>query len=150
MDHIEKMAMAVAWLEKCPDDEDGYATKEEYWEDVHPYAKLDMIRAAQAAFDALMDAVPDLEWEDGKPDGYIKKAITKFGTYFIHDAEDDFSDPSLDLVTHKDAEWFDFVTAKTIEISANTHGDTADSLEKLANAHHRKLVSEIWGGKSDG
>jgi hypothetical protein len=147
MDHIQKMAAAVAWKWRGPCE---CETKDEYWAGVHIHSQQDRIIAAQAAFNALMDAVPDLVWEDGKSDDYIKKAITKFGTYFIHNAEDDFSGPSLDLVTHKDAEWFDFVTAKTIGISENVRVDTVDSLEKLASAHRRKLVSEIWGRKSDG
>jgi len=148
MDHVKKTAMAAAFYSR--DIHDACLDALEYWGYTSPMEQQEWMHHAQAAFDALMDAVPDLVWELERGCEYVEKAVTQFGTFFIVDDTDDFTGYFVDLVTHKDAKWFGSVTATSIEVVSCVKDDSIKPLKAIANAYHRELVSEIWGGKSDG
>ena len=119
MDHIEKMAEVIC---RGQFEQIGYDC------------------AAQTAFDALMDAVPDLVWgnkktyEKGKGGaGFSISAKSLFGTYLIN--------------------FFEFQDKFLVELALGEIPNTAKNIEDAkaaANARHRELAREIWGGKSDG
>ena len=108
------------------------------------HGTFNTVEMATVAFDAMIDAVPNLVWDIETNCEYIKKATTSFGTYFICDDRDDFTGLYMDFVTHKNAQWFSHVTAHSIELASGVHEDTTDTLEAAANKHHRAQVRAIW------
>ena len=105
MDHIEKMVTAICTCEeRCADNE----------------------TVAQAAFDALMDAVPDLVWV--KSDYFQQYAS---GSYRVQ----------REYNRAGRADW-----AFGVYQTCISRHKTKEAAFDAANAHHRKLAREIWGG----
>lgn len=111
MNHIEKMAEVIY-------DNTSWGSKD-----------IDCDITAQAAFDALMDAVPDLVW------GGLKS-----GPYEIEDA---MTTPVTDFYL-----WFgDIGSGEWLDIDATSAVDEELVIRKAkaaANTHHRKQVRKIW------
>jgi len=107
MGHIEKMAAAIESTEDYCDE--------------RPKAM------ARVIFDALMDAVPDLDMPERR-NGYWGH---KHGYQIAYTHKNLYRVRLNGRVICRDINGFDRAII-------------------WANAHHRKLVSEIWGGKSYG
>ena len=133
MDHIEKMA-AKLWRSEAlrVNGTAGTAMRRT------PEAFLNESQStqdkwngiAQAAFNALMDAVPDLVFD--KSSGTARDVS---GNWLI---VRDVSYGQEGYRVYLNSSW-ESENCGTYEIAV-----------RVANAHYRKLVSEIWGGKSDG
>lgn len=106
---------------------------------------IDALEAAQAQTQEAV-AVKPLEWEDHPLNGepVLSSAETQLGTYFICDDVDDFSGAYLDFVTHKDAKWWESVSAKSEQIACHHHDDNIEPLKAAAQAdYERRILSAI-------
>lgn len=98
----------------------------------HDCISIDYKKSAHAAFDALMDAVPDLVWdesEDGGLSHYHSSNATP--TYSISEI------PKGNYV----------IALSDLEDNWYELARRLDEAEKVANTHHRAQVVAIW---SDG
>ena len=128
--HIEKMAAAM-WQEEarraCTNSvAERRTTKAFAVED--DALRNKWVSAAQASFDALIDAVPDLVWEIGSCDHLfsgVYEITTEGGALYIYGIEHGCrTEPN------------------PYQVFAEGH--TFDGAKTAANAHNREQVRKIW------
>ena len=86
--------------------------------------EFDLTKQAQAAYDALMDSVPDLVWEDntGESEAYFLGI-----EYIVAPGDDGFGWDSRELDSYADG------------------FDSLEAAKAAANTHHKAEVAKIWG-----
>lgn len=86
----------------------------------------------------------NLEFEYVQQDeNFVKRADTPFGSYFIIDDTDDFTGWYLDFVSFKELTWFGSGKITSQNLMEHVHEDGTEKLEKAAQTHFEKLVSEV-------
>ena len=124
MTHIEKMAQSLY--------ESGASENFYRFRFQHPdKSALDAERElAQAAFDALIDAVPDLMWNYENGMGLVN---TNHGWYSVIESDNFF------------AEYDPHYIGKPVTVTSWEGCDNAKAAMEDANAHNRAQARAIWG-----
>ena len=132
MEHIEKMARQIAFAGRLRHDVSEDAA--EFWQYTEGLGRDVATKQAQAAFDALIKAVPDLVWV--QVDDYCSIAKTKLGNYGIQ------------VVDAEDTQCFDlWLAGEDLDDFADHTFGTEAAAKAHANLTRRAKIRAIWETK---